>query len=219
MRWGLNVDVAALIPAKSLSRRVADKNFKPFADSLCLVERKILSLKAAGITRIRLSSDDPRAAIIAATYDVEFQSRPERLCGDVVNLQELFQFCLASWADKIVYWAHPTSPFITPETMLTALELACSQSHVCVLGVQKITDFLWTDQGPFNYDPRNQPRSQDLPALYRITGGVHIARGKQFCEEGAVSFLPARFVPLSAIESIDIDTQDDWDLAQRVALA
>jgi CMP-N-acetylneuraminic acid synthetase len=211
------IDVAALIPAKSRSRRVPDKNFKPFAGGLNLVERKILALRSAGVRRIRLSSDDDRARRIAASYDIEFQARPQSLCGDNVNLQELFEFCLASWSDTIVYWAHPTSPFISSKSISTALEIALNSPSHCVLGVQKITDFLWTELGPYNYDPHNQPRSQDLSPLYRITGGIHIAAGERFCHEGAVSFSPARFINLSAFESIDIDTSDEWDLAERLA--
>ena len=80
-----------------------------------------------------------------------------------------------------------------------------------------LQEFLWTPEQPLNYDPSNQPRSQDLEPLYRITGGVHIARATLFIAAGAVAFTPHRFLPLPLLECFDINTPDEWNIAGLLA--
>lgn len=212
-------NVVALVPAKAGSRRVPGKNFRTFADGMCLVELKIRQLQEAGIERIIVSSDHPDARRVALDLGAEVQHRPPELCGDFVNLTELFQYCLGDLEECVVYWAHPTSPFVRPASIRTALGLARDLPGRCVLGVQRLQEFLWSEEGPLNYDPHRQPRSQDLAPLFRVTGGIHIARGADFIRRGAVAFAPAEFVELDAVEAIDINTDDEWRLARLVAAA
>lgn len=211
------MDVVAVIPAKSTSKRVPDKNFKPIQAGLSLLELKIINLQLAGVPRIVVSSDDRRAEVISKNYGVEFQSRPPVLCDDTVVLKHLFSFCLSGLENNLVYWAHPTSPFVSPATITRALEVAQKFPEHCTLGVQELRDFFWTSDEPINYDPHQQPRSQDLPPVYRVTGGIHISTGNAFCKMGAVSFQPAHFIYLSLLESIDIDTAEEWDIAAALA--
>ncbi len=211
--------VVALIPAKATSERVPDKNFRSFHRGLCLVEWKIRQLQAAGIEHIVLSSDDARARTIARDYGICFQNRPHKLCGNVVDLQTLFEFCLRSFLDQLVYWAHPTSPFISATSIRSALEIAERLDQGCVVGVQRLQEFLWSAERPMNYDPHHQPRSQDLEPLFRVTGGIHMALGRNFIAQGAVTFLPVSFLELGVVESVDINTQEEWLLAKQLAAA
>jgi CMP-N-acetylneuraminic acid synthetase len=204
----------ALVPVKSESDRVPDKNLKPFVDGASLAELKILNLLVAGFDVV-VSSNDVRAEQLAVKYNVKFQRRPDVLCEDKVDLGELLRFCLAGYEDKPVYWAHVTSPLVRIETMQNAINLV--DDDCCVLGVEKRQDFLWRDEvTPFNYDPYVQPRSQDLDVLYRVTGGIHMAMGHRFMKMEAVSFVPAVFVHLGGTEAIDIDNEPDWFLAGLV---
>jgi CMP-N-acetylneuraminic acid synthetase len=183
------------------------------------VEWKIRRLQAAGIKHIIVSSDDARARTIAKNFGVRFQDRPRELCSDFVDLRTLFEFCLRDVVDQLVYWAHPTSPFVSPVSVRSAVESAERLDQACVVGVQRLQEFLWSAEGPVNYDPHRQPRSQDLAPLFRITGGIHMALGRQFIAQGAVTFLPTGFVELSAVESVDINTQEEWLLATQLAAA
>ena len=210
--------LSAVIPAKSRSERVPDKNFRPFFRGLSLVELKILSLKSAGLRNIILSSNDHRASGIAAAQEVQYQERPDRLCQAEVDLGELFAFCLAELQDDLVYWAHPTSPFVSATSIGAALAFAMRGSQQCTIGVQKMHDFFWTNERPLNYDEARQPRSQDLSPYFRVTGGIHIAQGRDFCVAGAVSFRPHAFYELDLVESIDIDTLEEWEFAEQVAV-
>lgn len=207
----------ALVPAKKFSRRVPNKNFREFYCGLSLTEIKVIRVKQAGYRKIVISSDCAEAEAIARKHGVNFDFRPEWLCLDNVILRDLFSHCLREFRASQVYWAHPTSPFVSATTIKSATALSDANPNSCVLGVFGFQEFLWDNNGPLNYDEANQPRSQDLPKLYRITGGIHMAKGEKFVASGAVSFRPAKFTELSLVESIDINTQEEWELARQLA--
>lgn len=209
--------VAAIVPAKRQSRRVPDKNFRPFYKGLSLVELKVLSLQGAGISTIKISSDDPRAEGIAQRRNVSFEERPPQLCGDFVTISEWLHYSIGNWSDRVIYWAFATCPFVSGASVTDAIDEVRARNGVCVLGVQVLHEFLWSTDTPINYDPQHQPRSQDLAPLHRITGGIHMARGDAFIEAGALSFSPHHFVPLSLVESVDINTEEEWAFAVMLA--
>lgn len=208
-------EIYAVVPVKSHSERVEDKNLRPFHGEYSLTEIKLITLREAGF-KIIVSSNDPRAGYLAQKYGAIYKERPNSLCKPTTDLQHLLVHCLEGLEQSFVYWAHVTSPFVRVETMKAAAkELNFKR---CVLGVEVRQDFLWQDEyRAVNYDPYDQPPSQDLDPTYRVTGGIHMARGSRFIATGAVSFAPATFVELDSIESIDINTESEWLLARAVA--
>jgi CMP-N-acetylneuraminic acid synthetase len=206
-----------VIPAKGESRRVPQKNWRPFADGMSLTEWKVKAALATDADVVVVSTDDQERGECLRQSRVEIHSRPKELCGDHVDLGRLFTTVLHDYANDVVFWAHPTSPFVRPATIATAMEAAGRAPGTCILGVELRHEFLWTERGPVNYDPQTQPRSQDLAPLFAVTGGVHCAFGRDFIRRGAVSFVPAEFILLGVPESIDIDDMEDWQLGQLVA--
>ncbi len=214
------IDCLAVIPAKKTSHRVPAKNLRSFWNGMSLLEIKIRVLKQCNfIKQIIVSSDDEKALALAKSLGAYARLRSSDLCNDFVNLKELFQEVLAEFDSNLIYWAHPTSPFVKPVTIDKAIELAKNNTSNCIIGVEHLQEFLWSEEGPINYDPKIQPRSQELPPLYRITGGIHIAVAHRFIEEGSLAFNPLMFFNMSKIESLDINTEDDWELCVALSNA
>jgi CMP-N-acetylneuraminic acid synthetase len=139
------------------------------------------------------------------------------LCADTVNLGRLFAEVLRPYEADLVYWAHVTSPFVTPASIAKALDSVATTPGLCVVGAELLREFLWDEQGPRNYDPARQPNSQDLPPLWRVTGGIHAALGHRFIQMGSLVFAPHEFIEMTKIEGLDINTPDEWDLCERLA--
>lgn|ERR1700738_3107597 len=206
-----------VIPAKSVSRRVPDKNWRPFSLGQSLVERKIKVALGTQADLVIVSTDRVDVPGTFHNERVEVRPRDGHLCGDRVDLRRLFMQVLSGFEEDVVFWAHPTSPFVCAETIDSAMEQCLFNPGCCVLGVKERREFYWTESGPVNYDPIHQPRSQDLQPVYAVTGGVHCAFGRDFIGFGAVAFLPVKLVCLHFPEALDIDDLDDWHLAQLVA--
>lgn len=212
------IECVAVIPAKASSRRVPGKNTRPFWRGLSLLEIKLRVLSMCdGVGEVVVSSDDMSTLRRAERLGARPVARRPDLCGDHVALGALFEDVLREYHGAIVYWAHATSPFVSRPTVNAAVALVREASDTCAVGVEELNEFLWDERGPHNYDPMAQPRSQDLPRLWRVTGGIHVARGGRFVSQGALVFDPVRFVTMTRLEGLDINTEDDWELCRRVA--
>jgi N-acylneuraminate cytidylyltransferase len=75
---------------------------------------------------------------------------------------------------------------------------------------------LWLDNKPINYDLDNVPNSQDLPNIVKLTYGISIIdKDVMFDKAGLVGDNPG-FITLDELESIDIDTEFDWQIAEAI---
>ncbi|MFN3326307.1 MAG: cytidylyltransferase domain-containing protein [Bryobacteraceae bacterium] len=214
-------DCIAVVPAKRISRRLPDKNVKPFWNDLSLIELKLSVLgHCPSIRRVIVTSDDDRAHQMANSFGAIQHWRSAKLCQDDMKFPDLFAEVLAGYEDAIVYWAHPTSPFVSPRTIEEAFRIVQERDRHCVLGVERLQDFFWgANRRPLNYNPLNQPRSQDLEPIWRVAGGIHVAVGRDFIERGGFAFEPLVMLEMSRTESLDINTGEDWSICQAVAPA
>jgi CMP-N-acetylneuraminic acid synthetase len=75
--------------------------------------------------------------------------------------------------------------------------------------------FLFDNGNPINFDMNCFPRSQDLKPIYEYTSGVAIADSDYVVKShGWFMLKNHHFVNVSKIEAIDIDYEDDFQLAE-----
>jgi N-acylneuraminate cytidylyltransferase len=185
---------------------------------LSLVDVKLRTLaRCRAIDRTIVSSDDPVILERSADFGAEAALRASELCGDHVNLGDLFGAVLDNYRENIVYWAHPTSPFVSPETIERAIAEVREVPERCVVGVECWQAFLWSEGRALNYDPRKQPRTQDLAPVCRVTGGIHVALGERLIQEASLAFAPMSLLEMGRVESLDIDTEEDWEICSHLA--
>lgn len=219
-----NLPRVALIPAKGASKRVKNKNRRIFHQGLCLVEWKIEALRRCpSVDSIFVYSNDTGTLDIADLYGSIPLPRADALCTDEVPIGTVIAGVLEQVCrhldvpDALVYWAHPTSPFVHPSTIEAAFSEANVHPDSCIVGMERLQDFFWTADGPLNYEPARQPRSQDLPPLFRVAGGIHMGRARQMMAHRSHTFSPRRFVEMSRVEALDINTPDDWEICAALA--
>jgi CMP-N-acetylneuraminic acid synthetase len=56
-------------------------------------------------------------------------------------------------------------------------------------------------------------RTQDLPPLYLENSCIYIFKREAFLAEGNRLTRRRALFPMSSLEALDIDTEEDWDLA------
>jgi CMP-N-acetylneuraminic acid synthetase len=112
--------------------------------------------------------------------------------------------------------AHTTSPFLTSNTIESALTKVAYNEYDSALSVQKKETFVWYDGKPLNYELNNIPRTQDITPVFIETSGFFIFRKNIFIDYGRrIGFNPF-LQEVSEIEAIDIDTKEDYELALKV---
>ena len=116
----------------------------------------------------------------------------------------------------------PTSPFRTKETILKGIELFKNNDTKSVISFSPARDhpfwcFEQSDGLMKKYINSGDQhlRSQDLPPAYVTNGAFYLIAPKNLIRNK--SFYKGDIVPLimkNEIESIDIDTQWDWEIAE-----
>jgi N-acylneuraminate cytidylyltransferase len=209
----------AIIPVRKGSRRLPNKNIRPFAGKN-LLTHKISQLKSVKeIDLIVVSSDSGEMLQMAAEMGVKTHQRADEYCDEKSQPfgAVVAHICENVEGDDIV-WATCTSPLVEPEDYRKAIETYKRVLHKgsdSLVSVEEFHRYIWDREGPINYKIgiKHVP-SQELPPLYRITDGILIApredmiKWKYFHGEHPFKYI------MDKRGSIDIDDEYDLECAR-----
>lgn len=215
--------VLALIPARGGSKGVPRKNIRLLADKPLIAWSIEEARESRYIDRLVLSTDDDDIMNVAQAWNCEVLKRPAHLAqDDTPGIAPVLHALTQLVAYDYVVLLQPTSPFRTA-TDIDGCIAACSQKgwKVCVAVVEQTKSPYWLY---FLEDERLEPflaadrveRRQDSPKLYALSGAVYVAESAWL--EHSKSFLTpeTRGYLLSPLHSLDIDSEDDFTLAEAL---
>lgn len=216
----------AIITARGGSKRIPRKNIKPFLGKP-IIEYSIEAAIQSGIfDEVMVSTDDEEIAEVAkkAGAKVPFL-RSAETSNDYAKTADVIEEVIEQYRklgqefDEICC-IYPTAPFITPETLIQAMETLETTGADSVLPVVRFSfppqrcvvmdgEFLtpkWPECMPM--------RSQDLEPMYHDCGQFYCMNTKRFLEEKNV--IMQKTAPfIQAEERVqDIDTEEDWKIAE-----
>ena len=119
----------------------------------------------------------------------------------------------------IYLMTHTTNPFLAADTIKDALDqFMCSDTADSLFTVNKYqTRFYKQDLTPVNHDPENLVRTQDLEPWYEENSCLYIFTPESFSRTNARIGEKPMLYQIRRLESIDIDTLDDWEMTQLIA--
>lgn len=211
--------IVAIIPAKGHSTRVLGKNFRPFFDDASLVDIKIRQCKDARVfDTIYVSSDVESGQVAAESQGVRFLLRDSRLCLDETPWSEVLIGVLHQLPeddDVMVAWCPPTSPLFA--RYAEAIRVLKEQpEHDSLMTVTKLQHyFLGPDLLPLNFQFGVWASfSQKLRPLYQMNCALWLAPKRlMLANRFQIGDLPF-FMETSMIDGTDIDTLEEFELAQ-----
>jgi len=212
--------LVAVVPVRQGSERVKNKNFKAFGGAN-LLELKLAKLKQVpGIDAIVVNTDSDRAIEIADRFGVgHFRREPYYASSECINSEHWRNLAETTQADYVMHTLC-TSPLIALDTYAKVVE--ASRRHMTggeydsVNTVRAVKKFLWMDGKPINYAIGQSPNSQNLPDVVSLTFGISIISRELMIARGNVVGLRPLFYPLDEIESVDIDTDLEFEFAEFV---
>lgn len=212
--------ITAVIPIRSGSQRVKDKNLRPFADTN-LMELKIKNLlQVPELTSIVVNTNSEEAInIVKERYNgkVQIHHREEYYASSQCSGSEFFKH-LGEVTDTDIFVYTPcTSPFVKPETISECIKkYLASNDYDCLASVSLVKEFMWLDGKPINYDPAHAPNSQNLPEVVALNFGVSVISKENLIRNSNIIGKKPQFVITDEIEAIDIDTPLDFYLAEQI---
>ena len=215
----------ALLPMKRHSARVNNKNFRDFAGRplFAWVLSELLQVEEIDLIVINTDAMDLLANHPLVHSDrVMLRQRKPEICGDLVSMNLVIQDDIMNVAADTYLMTHTTNPLMRADTVKVALEQyrlgveeGTADSLFTVNRFQ--TRFYRQDGSPVNHDPQNLVRTQDLEPWYEENSNLYIFSKASFDSTSArIGQHPILFeTPMS--ESVDIDDQAGWDLAESLA--
>lgn len=219
--------IAALLPLKGHSSRVPNKNFK-MLNGKPLV-RWILDtlLSMDEITEVVINTDArDKLAEVGVVEDarVRIRDRHPDICGDDVSMNLVLADDVAAVEADIYLMTHTTNPLLGRQTLLEAI--SSYQSHLQSGSADSLfsvtrhqTRFYRKDLSPVNHDPDNLIPTQNLEPWFEENSNFYLFTRESFGQTQARIGLRPALQEVPKIEAIDIDTMEDWLLAEAVAKA
>lgn len=207
--------IVAMVPIKLNNERLPNKNTKDLAGKPLI--HYILSTlrKVPEIDETYVFCSD-EAIIPYLPEGIKFLKRSPELDLPTANFTQFFDVFQQKVDADIYVFTHATAPFLQKETIERCIDKVKSREYDSAFTASKVQDFLWKDGMPVNFDASNLPRSQDLEPIYRETSGVYVFRSHVFRETKRRIGDRPFIAEVSWVEAVDINTQDDFDLACAV---
>ena len=225
--------IVALIPARSGSKRVPDKNIRPLAGHPLIAYTIAAALESGIFDAVIVSTDSKRYADIAKHYGAEVPfMRPPELAGELSPDIEWVEYTLKRLQNEghdydCFSILRPTSPFRQADTIQRAWHEFLAEEGVDSLrAVEKCKQHpgkMWVVRGnrmmpllPLN--PAEQPwhssQYQSLPEVYVQNASLEIAwtrvvfEGRTIAGNVLVPFFTQGY------EGFDINNEYDWKMAE-----
>lgn len=211
----------ALIPARGGSKRLPDKNILPLGGKPLLSHSIEYAIKSGVIDDVFVSTDDERISRIAETFGAKVIWRPKLLSSDLATTASAVQHSAKKLVENgidfdMIVLLQATNP-LRPESLLNeAIDLMNEGDYDSLVTfsplARKLGKIEQDNFTPWNYTYGQ--RSQDMEPLYFENGLLYISK-KELTLQGQIfgnKVYP--FVVDSVLGSIDIDTIDDFELAE-----
>lgn len=206
----------ALIPARSGSERVTNKNLRPFCGSSLLELRVRQLLQCNDLDGVIVSSNDPKTLELVERMGAEIHLRDEMYASNSISMSSVYANMASEIECDDILYALVTTPLVTTETFEAAIAeyRALPSRHDSLTSVADVKEFMWRDGCAINYDPSNIPRSQDLPDVVRLTFSVSILPRELMITKRSCMGQTPKLIKVDDIEAIDIDTPLDFLIAE-----
>ena len=225
-----NLRVLAVIPARAGSKRLPGKNTRELGGKPLIAWSIESALESRLFCDVLVSTDEPRAAEIAKVSGALVPwLRPANLALDATPSVEVVIHALSYYEDvhgavDAVMLLQPTSPFRTVRTIEQSLQLFDVRNSVSVVAVSPSKIDVGTlgrlDRNgcwhAIDDNERNLARSLFTEGSARINGLVYLSSPDTF-RSGTILTNPCLALVVSDLaEALDIDTHEDWKLAEYV---
>ena len=218
----------AIIPARGGSKRIPRKNIKPFLGKPIIAYSIEAALKSNLFEDVVVSTDDTEIAEIAKKYGAKVILRSEKNSDDYATLFHVVKEVISGYIDNKLIIDNvscilATSVFVTPELLQNAHDVLITENADSVLPVVSYSYPIQralkkNEKGElifFNKENFNK-RTQDLEEAYHDAGMFYFCKVKSFLKlsNNKLSCGIIKPIALTSLESHDIDTIEDWKLAE-----
>lgn len=210
--------VIGILPIKAHSERVPDKNFRWLYDKPLWKWPMETMLACPWIKRVIVNTDCPERLSVKDDR-VLVERRAQSLCGDYISMNDILVDIATRHETDVYLQMHATNPFVRATTITGAKVQLDDRGEVDGLfGASVVSARLYSKTlRPINHDLDNLIRTQDLERIYMENSAFYLVRrvslllAKRRIHGSSYPYIT------SAMEAVDIDTEEQWEMAKRLA--
>lgn len=221
------LNILAIIPARSKSKRVPFKNIKNFYGVPIISYSINAAIKSNLFNEIMVSTDNIEIANIAKQYkaNVPFL-RSKKASSDFASTTDVILEVLKNYNKKNTYFdyfccIYPTAPFITPQLLQEAFNQLISNKHTSLMPLVPFTKSplraltIKNKKVKIIWKKYFNKRTQDLLPCYYDPGLFYWGKTKAILKEKQLITNNCGYILLNEDQTHDIDTLDDWIKAEE----
>jgi len=218
----------AIIPARSGSKGLKDKNIKNLKGKPLLAYSIEAALQSGKFDIVHVSTDSEEYAEIARKYgaDVPFL-RSEKASSDTASSWDAVREVLENYSAlgkefESFMLLQPTSPLRTGNNIIDAFNLREEKKAMTILSVCEMDHSpLQSNTLPeslsmegFEREEVKNLRRQDMPTYYRLNGAIYLSDVKHFIETNDIYEKDVYALIMDKRLSVDIDDEYDFIIAE-----
>jgi len=216
-----------IIPARSGSKRIKNKNIKHFGGKPIISYAIRLAQSSGLFKRIVVSTDSRKISKIAKKYGAEVPFlRSKKLANDFTPLADVLIDCIkkiSSQTTKYHFCLLPTTTLILKKDLINSFKKIKKIDFDHLSSVSeydasphRALRFAGKNRIEFNSKKFALTRSQDLPKLCRSSGTFYIYRTKSLLKYNRKLPRKSTYYFIDKYRSIDIDTKSDFKFAEFI---
>lgn len=208
--------IVSFIPIKLNNQRLPGKNTmllagRPMCDYIfsTIADIDIIDEKYVYCSDERIKDFIPEG--------ISFLKRDKYLDGFQVKGLEIIEYFVQDIDADIYVLTHVTQPFTRRDSIEKALKKVINEEYDSAFTAVELKDYCWYKGKPLNYDRKDIVVTQDLEPVYMETGSFFIFTKEMFLTlRQRIGNNPYMHI-INQIEAIDVDTAEDFEIAQMVA--
>ncbi len=215
--------IVALLPMKGNSERVPNKNLKDFCGKPLYHRVLDVLLNSDFIDEVVINTDSDKIKTdVKENYKngVTVLDRPAEIIGDLVSMNKIIEHDISKVDADFYIQTHSTNPLLKTKTLDLAIKkmLDVQKEHDSIFSVTRLQTRLYDEKGkPFNHNPKELLRTQDLAPLYEENSNFYIFTKESFVKSDGkrIGLTPLMF-EVDKIEAADIDEPQDFIIAESL---
>ena len=210
-----------IIPARGGSKGIPRKNLRSLNGKPLIYYsiKNALSVETYAID-CYVSSEDDEILAISNKFNAKIFRRDSQNSVDKTTLDPVIHEAyeaikvIEKKDYEIVITLQPTSPLLSPKSIENAIDTLLEKELDTIISGTWDSHLSWIKkEGKFLPNYKKRLNRQELPEIYRETGGFLITR-TEFVQPNSRLGGSIEIFPLKQKEAIDIDNYEDWSLCE-----
>lgn len=216
--------MVAMIPARLGSKRIPKKNLRYLGEKPLIQYPIDLALQIPEFESVWVNTESEELGKAIESMGAKFHKRPEEFSADHCTNREFTYHFMCEHECDYVIMVNSTSPLLRVETIRRFIDFVNEHDYDTILSTisEKAESFYKGE--PLNFDINNKVNSQMLEPVEKTVWALTAWKRETFMkiEQGGVCPVfggKLGTFPIPKDESCDLDTEEDWHIAEGMIKA